>query len=512
MALVTIALSSVGLKFHPRLPADGRSHPSTANCTLKWIEQPLDHFSYSATDKTFHQRYYVNAERWLPGHGPIFFYVGNEADVGTYVNATGLMWENAAHFRAMLVFAEHRFYGKSQPTAYHNGGHAARTIDGGHPYLTHELALADYAVLIASLRAEHNASKSPVIVFGGSYGGKLAAWMRLKYGAAVAGAISASAPLLAFHGQQPPWDSGSYYRVITNTATHYSPHCSANVRSAFPLIAARAASASGRAQLAAAFSLCDTPPDADAASMLRYFVRDAFDELAMGNYPWPSNYIAGTAAKPMPAWPMKLACDPLAEPSLAASPDALLRAISRAVSVLYNVSGDEKCFRLPHYPTPDFPAKPMDGIWDWQWCTEGMPDSFWFSTDGVRDMFWHQPYNQTLVDEHCRLAWGVTPRTSWIANEYGGRHMGRYHSNIVWSSGGYDGWSSAGVATNASSSLVAILIPDGGHHLDLMFSHPDDPPSVRGARALELAHIERWIAEFGEQQQQVALSAWGDAL
>ena len=44
--------------------------------------------------------------------GPIFFYLGNEADVGLYVNATGLMWEHAARFGALMVFAEHRYDGQ----------------------------------------------------------------------------------------------------------------------------------------------------------------------------------------------------------------------------------------------------------------------------------------------------------------------------------------------------------------------------------------------------------------
>lgn len=35
-------------------------------------------------------------------------------------------------------------------------------------------------------------------------------------------------------------------------------------------------------------------------------------------------------------------------------------------------------------------------LWVFRWCTENMPDSFWFTTDGVRDMFWPNPYINPL--------------------------------------------------------------------------------------------------------------------
>jgi lysosomal Pro-X carboxypeptidase len=76
------------------------------------MEQQIDHFRWDDVPGTFKQRYYVYDKLWKPG-GPIFFYVGNEADVGLYVNHTGLMWESAAEFNALLVFAEHRYWGKS---------------------------------------------------------------------------------------------------------------------------------------------------------------------------------------------------------------------------------------------------------------------------------------------------------------------------------------------------------------------------------------------------------------
>ena len=116
-----------------------------------------------------------------------------------------------------------------------------------------------------------------------------------------------------------------------------------------------------------------------------------------------------------------------------------------------------------------------------------------------------------LDDRHCSLFWGVQPRTSWIAQEYGGRSILAGHSNIVFSSGGFDGWSSGGVATNISSrSLTSLLIPEGGHHLDLMFSHAAyDPPSVAAVRRHELASIRQWI---DEARAEPVVQSWGDEL
>lgn len=49
-------------------------------------------------------------------------------------------------------------------------------------FLTAEQALADYAALIANLTTTNpDFQSSPVVAVGGSYGGMLAAWMRMKY-------------------------------------------------------------------------------------------------------------------------------------------------------------------------------------------------------------------------------------------------------------------------------------------------------------------------------------------
>ena len=49
-------------------------------------------------------------------------------------------------------------------------------------YLSSEQALADFANYLTSLKeTTKGAASSSVIAFGGSYGGMLAAWFRIKY-------------------------------------------------------------------------------------------------------------------------------------------------------------------------------------------------------------------------------------------------------------------------------------------------------------------------------------------
>jgi lysosomal Pro-X carboxypeptidase len=76
----------------------------------------------------------------------------------------------------LVVFAEHRYYGESLP--YGNKSFADPRHLG---YLTSQQALADYVDLIEYLKSKPSYNRSPVIAFGGSYGGMLSAWMRMKY-------------------------------------------------------------------------------------------------------------------------------------------------------------------------------------------------------------------------------------------------------------------------------------------------------------------------------------------
>ncbi|CAN0346617.1 unnamed protein product, partial [Ectocarpus sp. 8 AP-2014] len=176
-------------------------------------------------------------ERAAPGApGPIFFYTGNEADVSLYLEASGLMWENAPAFNALLVFAEHRFYGESLPFgAPDKRREFLRQATARTPQ-----ALADYARLVTALKQELGAEGAPVVAFGGSYGGMLASWFRLKYPHIVHGAIAASAPVLALEGlHRPTPNPEAFAETVTaaaGPAGGAADSCAANVRRAFSAV------------------------------------------------------------------------------------------------------------------------------------------------------------------------------------------------------------------------------------------------------------------------------------
>eukprot|EP00667_Euglena_gracilis_P008651 EG_transcript_8765 len=456
-------------------------------CDMRWHNQTVDHFAWESpgAGSTFMQRYCVSDQYWRPT-GPIFFYAGNEGPVETYIANTGLMWESAPRFAALVVFAEHRYYGASQVCGPDSWRRCPR-------FLTAEQAMADYAALVTALQRSLR-SAVPVVLFGGSYGGMLAAWLRLKYPHLFAGAIAASAPVWAFPNiPGRPWDPSAYWAIVTRDATAAAgaaPDCAAQVAAAFEDVSALGASAEGRRVLRRVFRLCEDLAE-EAVEALRLWLLGAFDSLAMGNYPFASAYISGDPALPLPPWPMRVACARLHGVG-GPGPEPRLAALREAVAVLYNVSGAARCYSLAQVG----PAAGADDIWDYQFCTELLPQEVpYFPVRGPpSDMFWpQQPWTAEDVARHCRKAHGVEPRADWMAVTYGDLSAA---SNIVFSYGEFDPWSAGCVRTNLSASVVALLVPEGAHHLDLMFATPQDPPGVAEVREAEMRHVEQWVRSW----------------
>jgi lysosomal Pro-X carboxypeptidase len=93
-----------------------------------------------------------------------------------------------------------------------------------------------------------------------------------RYPGAVAGAVAASAPILAFPGMSPPWDTNSYWQVVTRDATPAAgaaAGCESNVRDAFAAVWRIGKTASGRALLSKTLRLCGADPVATEADVSR---------------------------------------------------------------------------------------------------------------------------------------------------------------------------------------------------------------------------------------------------
>ena len=456
------------------------------SCEERWRATRLDHFSFQPAVIGFQQRYFICNRTWQPG-GPVLFYFGNEANVLLYLNNTGLMHESAHDLNAALVFAEHRYYGLSKPFDKDLRKHMA--------YLTAPQAMADYAGLIQELKASSSPfHDSAFIGFGGSYGGMLGSWFRMKYPHLINGVIAGSAPIWTFMGEEPEVDAAFFSKGVTHDASPSGgavSGCTQAVRSGWQAIEALAASSEGLKNLQQVLKICPSSPlkTIDDAMALRSWLAASWDMMAMGNFPYQSPYILNGAGT-LPAYPVRVACDKLMDQvAVSNSTEALLEGVREAALVYYNFSSTLPC--LNWHDASDAETQEDGDFWGWQYCTEMfMP----FAKDGKADMFWEESWDPEAASAACRSQWGVEPRRFWAQQEWGGRDI-TSASNIVFSNGLLDPWHGGGVLHDLSPTLVALIIPEGAHHLDLMFSNENDPPSVVEVRKQERAWMQRWVKE-----------------
>lgn len=306
------------------------------------------------------------------------------------------------------------------------------------------------------------------------------------------GAIAGSAPIWTYYGEDPPYDAGSFAAVVTRDASPEggsSPECAPNARAAWKTLFDWGETKQGRQRIARAMRLCGgvkklrTKEDVAA---LADWAQSSWDYLSMGSYPYPSPYILNGEGI-LPAFPVRVACEHLSQPGLEG--EALLSAMAKAVGVFYNFSQALDCYDIN--AGAGEATKEDSDFWGYQYCTEQFQP---FSRDGVHDMFWPQPFDVDAAAEECEKQWGVRPDPMKPTIEWGGRRI-ESASNIVFSNGLLDPWSPGGVLKSLSDTLIATVIPEGAHHLDLMFSNDDDPESVIKTRQLENEHIRRWIGE-----------------
>ena len=177
--------------------------PPATNATTHFFDNAiLDHFGGPVSH--WSQRFYIDQRYWCGDGCPIFLYIGGEGPQGAPSDHMFIS-TLAQEYSALMIALEHRYYGESYPVEDMSVANLR--------YLNSNQALADLATFIGYVRAHvpgqdtsstppleliAPAARSRWVSFGGSYPGALSAWLKLKYPASVAGAVSSSAP---YHAQ-----------------------------------------------------------------------------------------------------------------------------------------------------------------------------------------------------------------------------------------------------------------------------------------------------------------------
>ncbi|XP_066143336.1 lysosomal Pro-X carboxypeptidase-like [Euwallacea fornicatus] len=438
------------------------------------LDVPIDHFSLTKSNETFKLRYLIVERFYLKG-GPTFFYCGNEADITVFYENTGFLLDIAPTFNALVIFAEHRYYGQSMPY-----GASSLTSPEALRYLTTFQALADFVCVIDAVAKKYydtmlTNDTYPIIAFGGSYGGMLAAWLRMMYPHVVLGAVASSAPLLQVNNLQL---CEAFYDTVTRVYTN-NDNCSHPLRGSWDILRDLTASDEGKREISEIFRLCKPLQSEEDVNSLVDSLANIYVNLATLNYPYSTRFLT-----PLPANPVKSFCDKLKGHGPAESSLDLMRAISSALEVATNYSGALKCNNIETNP-----SEPTDYAWNFQICFELiMP-----ICSSSADMFEPTKWDYAKFSNECSKKYRVKPYSvEHVLLLHGGKML-KYASNIVFSNGLIDPWFSGGILRNVSESVVAILIPGAAHHHDLRGANPVDSKYVTDARKFHENQIRKWL-------------------
>ena len=448
------------------------------NYTLQYFNATIDH--YAPNSPTFQLRYYIRSDYWnRTKNGPIFFYCGNEGAIEMFALNTGFMDSLANQLDAVVVFAEHRYFGQSMPF-----GNASYSNPNNLKYLSPHQALADFAQLAHYLRFQYNFA--PVIAWGGSYGGMLAAWFRIKFPHIVTGSIASSAPLFHFNGTSNP--ELFNYLVTRHFSIIGGPECPAVIKTSFDYLESMMYHSQSYFELQTIFNTCEDIVTSDDVMNIMNWLSNAFTYMAMTDYSGPSNFL-----QPMPAYPVSVACNLIATSNLNISDyTEVFNAVIQGANVYYNSTGTTTCNEL------NLTASEGDlgnEGWDYLACTTlSMP----IGSNGRFDMFWYEPWDQQAYDSQCLQTWGEATQVNyaqlWYGSSLNTSHVLRYASNIVFSSGSLDPWLSGAYTNNYNTNLVQFVMTNAVHHSELRTpdASTDLPDVVAGRNAIQQA-ITYWV-------------------
>ncbi|KAJ7981089.1 Lysosomal Pro-X carboxypeptidase [Quillaja saponaria] len=480
LLLLVLSFYASAFTYMPRLgilrrtiqidPKTTLSSSSSTSEDLKtfYYTQRLDHFNYRPDSyTTFQQRYMIDFKYWggANSSAPIFAYLGAEAPVDEDLDVVGFHRDNAPKFNALVVSIEHRYYGKSIPFGSHEKAMRNACTRG---YFNSAQAIADYAAVLLHIKKKFSAETSPVIVIGGSYGGMLASWFRLKYPHIALGALASSAPILYFNTIAP---KAGYYYIVTKDFKETSEACYETIRKSWAEIERVASKPNGLSVLSKRFNTCNK---LNKSSDLKDYLDSIYADAAQYNHP--------------PKYPVSVICSAI-DGKAKIETDILGQIFAGVVAYMEKRS----CYDVNEF---NHPTETNLG-WKWQTCSEMV---FPIGHDSKDSMFPPSPFDLNKFINECKSLFGVLPQLHWVTTYYGGEDLKlilhRFASNIIFSNGLRDPYSTGGVLENISDSVVSISTINGSHCLDIHFAKPSDPEWLVMQRKAEVEIIRGWISKY----------------
>ncbi|XP_066140947.1 putative serine protease K12H4.7 [Euwallacea fornicatus] len=434
------------------------SEVSTKIVSDQYFKQRIDHFNPTDT-RVYNQRYYVNEDYYNEDSNHVFLMLGGEWEANTIWLNSGAWIDSAKKYGAILFYLEHRFYGQSQPFE--------DLSTENLQYLSAHQALADAANFIKGMNDKYNMSTSEAkwIVYGGSYAGTLASWIRHKYPHLVTGSVDSSGPLEAV------LDFREYLQVVQEGLGTHSESCVTNVTAAFnkldELLEGCLEDPEIYTELKSMFQLCDSI-ELDESS--EKDLSSLFELMVDNNFAYAVQYNGRSEIS------IDNVCTIMTNDTADTSP---LQKLGEVNSLVLKSSGsdclsfDYEKFVLSHQNTT-LPSSSMSRQWLYQTCTE----FGFFQTSSQTHPIFSSRFDVTFFTDLCLDVFGAQFTASFTSAaihatnvRYGGvkapiTNVVHFHSRI-------DPWHALGKLKTTDDARDWVIIVDDASHCASMYSISD---------------------------------------
>ncbi|CAN9511156.1 unnamed protein product [Ophioblennius macclurei] len=442
-----------------------------------WFPQKLDHFN-GADERVWKQRYFVNEAFYRPG-GPVFLMIGGEGPANPAWMKQGTWLTYANKLGALCLMLEHRFYGKSHPTA--------DLSTDSLRFLSSRQALADLAHFRTAMADSRGLTNTKWVAFGGSYPGSLAAWFRLKYPHLVHASVATSAPIHA------TVNFPEYLEVVWRSLASENTECPKLVREASDAVVQKLKDPKTYDNITKDFKLCSKlqiQTEMDSAYFLETLAGNIMDVVQYNEDNREFEGVIGTNIT------IKVLCSMMGD-SLLGDAYARYAAVTRLMMDTFSMkcldASYSNYFRDMTNTSWDGTAAGGGRQWIYQTCSEF---GFYQSTDSPNQPFIGFPLQYQV--KQCAGFYNISAEQVAEAvvqtNEYYGGYDIR-SSRIVFPNGSIDPWHALGITQDIGPDLPAVFIKGTAHCANMYPARSEDLPQLSLARDHVFILLQQWLKQ-----------------